>query len=586
MNPKLLELQQKLDALRAAKNKVNSLSHGPVVEKEAPVNSGVSSLSGQFTHLEHLIKDNYNHEQITAVDYALKGYDFNLTGAAGTGKTFTEKAVIHELIQKRGIDYFGIHDFHPNYLGDAPGFAIVAFTKVAVANSKKALRKDERTAQYAGHCMTIHKLLEYQPVYYIDFDAEGNEVEKMRFEPMRTAANPLKLKLLIVEEASMVDEVVLWRNLFDALPSDCQIIFVGDINQLKPVFGRSVFAYSLCKLRTVELTTIYRQGQDSDIILNAHHIKNGEADKIFQSEKMEFNIIEGSNPYKIDMDKAASNIIGFFKSLIVKELYNPDEDVILSPWNKHGLGTDNINTAIADYLGRQRDAVVYEIIAGREKWYLAVGDRVMVDRRYATIVQIAPNPKYNGKKPKPQSVALNRYGHYIHGRDKKIDGHIDDILAEEANGLNYDYSKYFDDKEVEDKKNSASHEVTVQFQDDEDETATLTTTGHYSSNVFSLGYALTVHKSQGSEWPRVFFVCHEDMKINLSREMLYTAVTRAQKECRLIMKKYLIDYAIDHAECRGQSLEEKIAWFTSGVVGNMDQVQVTKRVHQLEAMRA
>lgn len=580
VNPKLLELQAKLAAIKASKEKAGSLV-SPIA---AAVNNEIVSVSSENQHLAHLIDDNYNQEQITAVDYAVKGYDFNLTGAAGTGKTFTEKAIIHELIKARGLDYFGRHEFkmpwgEKQYM---PGFAIVAFTKVAVQNSKKALAKDERTKKYVDHCMTIHRLLEYEPVYFDDEDEFGKTVTKMRFEPQRHAANPLDIKLLVVEEASMVDVIVLWKALFEALPDDCQIIFVGDINQLKPVFGRSVFAYSLCKLRTVELTTIYRQGQDSDIIINAHHVKNGDHHLIEQSAKMEFNIIEGNSKYKVDMDKAATGIIGMFKGLIEKDLYNPNEDIILSPWNKRELGTDNINLHIADYLSRKRNACVFEIIAGFQKLYLAVGDRVMVDRRYAIITDIRYNPKYAGKRPKPASVALNRFGHYIEGRDDEIDKHIKDILDEDSRGLSYDYSKYFDEKEVEDKKNACSHIVTVNFQDDENLfNHELSTTGDFSSNNFSLGYALTVHKSQGSEWPRVFFVAHDDMKINLSREMLYTAITRAQKEMRIIAKKYIVDYAVDHADCKGSSLAEKIAWFSSGVIQNIDEVPVTKNFRML-----
>lgn len=594
VNPKLLELQAKLAKLRELKSQAGSLVP-QVKEKleestqvgESPSGDSLFSMPEELAYLAHLQADDYNLEQITAVHYALQGYDFNLTGAAGTGKTFTEKAVIHELIKTKGIEYFGSHEFKfPGYKRFMPGFAIVAFTKVAVANSKKALAKDPRTKEYIDHCVTIHRLLEYEPVYWEEENEDGKNVTKMKFEPQRHAGNPLDIKLLIIEEASMVDVVVLWKALYDALPDDCQVIFVGDINQLKPVFGRSIFAYSLCKLRTVELTTIYRQGQDSDIIVNAHHVKNGDKALIEQSAKMEFNIIEGNSTYKVDMAKAASGIIGMFKAMIEKGMYDPEQDMILSPWNKRELGTDNINTHIADYLSRKRNAVVHQVIAGFFKHYLAVGDRVMVNRRYATIVKIEGNPKYSGKKPKPSSVALNRFGDYIEGRDPDIDLHLKDILEEDSRSLNFDYSRYFDKEEdIEDKKNSCSHVVTVEFQDDEDETQELSTTGDFSATNFSLGYALTVHKSQGSEWPRVFFVLHDDMKINLSREMLYTAITRAQEQMRIIGKKYLVDYAVDHADCKGSSLAEKIAWFTSGVIQNMDEVPVTKNFRMLNSYR-
>lgn len=586
MNPKLLELQARLAKVKELKEKSASLALVP-----NPLSTSIKSSfdNSDLEHLAHLIQDNYNEEQVTAVYYALEGFDFNLTGAAGTGKTFTEKAIIHELVKAKGLAYFGQHDFKfpGGDRGLMPGFAIVAFTKVAVANSKKAMAKDDRTKSYVDHCMTIHRLLEYEPVYWDERDeSTGKLVSKMRFEPQRHAGNPLDIKLLVVEEASMVDVVVLWKALYDALPEDCQIIFVGDINQLKPVFGRSVFAYSLCKLRTVELTHIYRQGQDSDIIVNAHHIKNGDKELISQSAKMEFNIIEGNVKYKIDQAKAAQGIISMFKGLYEKGMYNPDEDIILSPWNKHELGTNNLNLHLSDYFGRKRNATVYEVIVGFRKLYLAAGDRVMVDRRYAEIVDIVPNPKYAGKRPKPASVALNRFGDYIEGRDDEIDKHLTDILSDDNNGLNYDYDKIFDKEEVEDRKNASSHTVIVKFTDDDSDVVfELTSTGELSENNFSLGYALTVHKSQGSEWPRVFFVMHDDHKINLSREMLYTAVTRAQEQMRIIGKKYLVDYAVDNADCKGSSLAEKIAWFSSGVIQNIDEVPVTKNFRMLNTYR-
>ena len=101
--------------------------------------------------------------------------------------------------------------------------------------------------------------------------------------------------------------------------------------------------------------------------------------------------------------------------------YNPETDIILSPFAVQPLGTDNINNIIAQMLGQEREAVVHQVIAGREKHYLAVGDKVMVDKQVGFITAINRNGLYTGKDTLPESTGLSRFGVYIGNNSKSAD---------------------------------------------------------------------------------------------------------------------------------------------------------------------
>jgi ATP-dependent exoDNAse (exonuclease V) alpha subunit len=126
--------------------------------------------------------------------------------------------------------------------------------------------------------MTLHKLLEYAPVYYTVFDEEGVERNTMRFEPSRNGANCLPhVSTVILEESSMIG-TELFGQLLDALPRPAatQFIFLGDIFQLPPVFGPSILGFKMSELPVVELTHVYRQALLSPIISLATAIRTNE----------------------------------------------------------------------------------------------------------------------------------------------------------------------------------------------------------------------------------------------------------------------------------------------------------------------
>lgn len=495
-----------------------------------------------------------NEKQQLAADYAQVGKSFVLTGAAGTGKTTALREIARTLLHS---GKFGTHDFK-----DGPSYSIAfcAFTHVATGNIRKAILKDpELTDQFRNNILTIHKLLEFEPEFYEIMDEDGNPKTTMRFVPRRNRANPLHLTHLIIEEASMVDANGLWMKLFDALLPGTQIIFVGDINQLQPIFGASVLNYALINLPVVELTEVYRQALDSKIIYNAHRVLQGLS---LEPDGKDF-ILEQTQKGKTLPSESliAVGIRVMIKKQYEQGLYDPNQDIILSPFNKNDLGTINLNKHIAQHFGDLRNAEVQEIYAGMSRWYLAVGDKVLVNKMDGVITKIHRNPKYFGKTPRPASVCMTRHGQFI-PRDLK-DGK-DYEFGEADDDFDLDYSNVnVDDISDKEKKNEASHIIECQLEDNE--VVVLSCVGDYNPQVFSLGYALTVHKAQGREWRRVFIAIHKNQATLLHRELIYTAITRASKQVVLLDPTNYIDKAIKSQRVKGNTTLEKIEWFNSKI---------------------
>ena len=506
-----------------------------------------------------------NERQAMAPKLAAEGQSFVLTGAAGTGKTTAQAAVV-ESLDKSGA--FGVHDF--KYIGEAPSIALIAFTKVAVRNIQKALRKNHTIARYAHHCMTLHALLEFQPVMEERMDDEGETKVVRIFRPQRTASNPLKLTHLIVEEASMLG-TDLWALLMDALPEGVQIIFLGDINQLKPVFGDPILAYALKQLPVIELVEVYRNA--GPIILEAHKVLKGLP--FGNTEGGEVSILSGKSKFKVTQAAMGRAMGAAFQKLYEAGEYDPDLDIILCPWNKREMGTMAINEGLATYLGNKRGALVQEVRAGFNRWWLAEGDKLLVDKRQGYIVNIQTNPKYVGQTCMPAG-SYTRSGIPIlsdGSQGKADDGAGWDEMADYSN-----FSLSDIDNEEDSSRRASSHIVTVRFNDQEEDDFTIhevSTSGEFSPAVFQFGYALTVHKSQGSEWRNVYLMAHYDHMGFLCRELIYTALTRAAESFTFFGKEDLLAKAVSKVSIKGDTLADKIEYFSSGM--NYDEtVRVTK----------
>lgn len=501
-----------------------------------------------------------NANQLLAAYYARMGKSFVLTGAAGTGKTTAQAATI-DILDKEAV--FSTHNF--KYIGTAPSIAVVAFTKVAVRNIQKAIRKNDRIAHYADHCMTIHALLEFEPEVEEREDADGSLYNVRIFRPQRHRLNPLSITHLIIEEASMVG-LDLFRLLADALLPGVQIVYLGDINQLQPIFSNPILAYALVKLPVIELTRVYRQALDNPIIFNAHEVLKGRT--ITTSPCGKVSVVTGTSKVQVGQSKMALAIKTSLKKLYEAGHYDPEEDQILLPWNKQDLGTKSINNYVASFLGAARNALVYQVRAGRHTWWLAEGDKVLVDKRVGLITNIQENPKYIGGATAPAGF-YTRDGTPLLGLSDTVD--FDEHSALD----NMDYADFsMDLVETEEGARAASHVVSIAWMDTEGATGMLHTAGDFADSKFDFAYAMTVHKAQGSEYRKVFMALHNDHYGFISRELMYTALTRAREEFVLFAKEDLVAAACKKQEVKGNSLQDKIAFFTSGALGDLEQVQV------------
>ena len=241
-----------------------------------------------------------------------------------------------------------------------------------------------------------------------------------------------------------------------------------------------------------------------------------------------------------------------FKNIVCNP-NNPDEDQILCPFNK-AFGTEEVNRAIANFLAKRDRRLVWEIIAGFNKHYFSVGDKVLYDKEDATITCIERNPDYLGKKPLHESVTLDYHGfdpvpHTL--TQEELDSEIDnvDLILEKMAAVITD---------EKDRVTYASHIITLVLNDSETEIQIDTAS---AINSLLLSYAITVHKAQGSEWDKVFFVLHQTHNTMIQRELLYTGVTRAAKELYVICEAESFVRGVQSQRIKGNTLAAKAEYF-------------------------
>ena len=526
--PTLPELRQELTVINTAIS--NSLTSDQVIDRYGNV---ITLNKKQLEFVQKVGKE---------------GNSGVLIGAAGTGKTTTQFAVTQELIQSghAGIMQAGDH----KYLNSGtPGIVICAYTRRAVANIKRNLPADLQ-----ANAITVHKLLEYQPVYYEVMDPNsGDSKNTMKFEATRHSENPLpsSINYIIIEESSMLG-VDLYRQIVNACPHNPKFIFLGDIQQLPPVFGPAILGFKLLELPVVELTEVYRQALESPIISLAHRILSGIPIQPEEFPAWKFPGKLTLHPWKKRIEAgAALNTAGvFFTTAYDKSAYDPEEDIILIPFNK-SFGTDELNKKIANHLARTSNAIVYQVVAGFNRHHFHIGAKVLYDKEDATIINIQENPSYSGQPPIMASNTLDYWGYdsagNSHSAQELDDDKVDFLLGQVANA-----------EQSEDRVRSASHTITLQMNDSEQVVKVDNASG---INAMLLGYCLTVHKSQGSEWRKVFLMLHQSHNTMIQRELLYTAVTRAKEELYVICEPDSFVKGIIGQRVKGDTLAEKAEYF-------------------------
>lgn len=600
---KSLESKKVQDAPPKASDKISlgetpspslpSLSETPKVPKgEETINIEISnsnvitSLKGKVHTFEtqgkqlnkdQVTLDHLNEEQREAVELGLKKKAFCLIGSAGSGKTTTQRMLLLELMNSGLLQT--LKESTKTLERKAPSVLITSFTKVATRNIREAAPDN-----FKGNCVHIHKVLEYEPVYDEVEDEETGDTKKvMHFEPARTKNFPLpNITHCIIEEAGSVD-VDLFRKLKDALPKDCVFIFLGDLNQLPPVYGAAILGFALQVLPVIELKHVYRQDigpikELANMVLGGKPLKAPEVEALSEKNTPTSELTLKPMSAKHDGPKL-NKLIGLYMEREVNEgNFIPGESVVLCPIRKDTqdfLNITEINRHIAQALSSKTHAPVYEIITKsgfQQKSYYAEGDLVFYEREYYSIVSITPNKKYAkfyGMDYQQESPSLDRWGknpnsdidanEALKDLHNEIDSKVEELLNSDIDDLNK-------------ASNAPSHNIElVSFNvEDGDLVKRVTLSSSGEINKLQLGYAQTIHSAQGSEWKNVYCTFPANCSFKINREMLYTAITRARSKLTLFyedgtkiynMGKGTFQVGVMRQAIKGNTLECKKAHF-------------------------
>ena len=343
---------------------------------------------------------------------------------------------------------------------------------LAAPTGRASKRMSEATKREAK---TIHRLLE------VNGGTEEEDVRKPKrgmFE--RNEDNPLEADVVIIDEMSMVD-ISLMHALLRAIPYGCRLILVGDTNQLPSVGPGNVLADIIAShmFRTVELKKIFRQEDTSDIVLSAHQIQEGIIPKIDNDSK-DFFLMDR---------REAGHIITITKKLVADNMpryvqATPFEVQVLTPMKKGTVGVENLNKELQEYLNPKKKGTK-EYVFGDGK-LLRTGDKVM---------QMKNNYQLEWKQ-------VGKYGLTINSGTGVFNGDV---------GILKDINEF------------ASF-MTIEFEDGK-----IVEYPFKNQEELELAYAITIHKSQGSEYPAVVIPLMRGPELLMNRNLIYTAITRAQK---------------------------------------------------------
>ena len=374
--------------------------------------------------------------QKLALRKTISGKVVVLTGGPGTGKTTLINSLV-KILEKKGQ-------------------RIV----LASPTGRAAKRLSEVTGKEAK---TIHRLLEFSP-------KEGG------FK--RNEDNPLDADLVVIDEASMVD-ILLMNQLLKAIPLTATLLLVGDVDQLPSVGPGNVLKDIIASgnVETIILTEIFRQAQESLIIANAHRVNRGEFPQLKpqQGQRSDFYFIEKDDP---------EEVLGVIKELCVKRLpnafrLNPLDDIqVMTPMHRGTVGVANLNAELQVLLNPQGKVITR---GGR---LFRVNDKVMqIKNNYEKDV-------FNGDIGTLAAIDIEEQKVQVKFEGRTVDYELSDL-------------------------------------DD-----------------LVLAYAISIHKSQGAEYPVVVVPLLSQHYIMLQRNLLYTAITRAKRLVVLVGSKRAIAIAV------------------------------------------
>lgn len=378
-----------------------------------------------------------------------------ITGGPGTGKTTIINCIV-SIFEGLGLKVY-----------------------MAAPTGRAAKRMAEATGREAK---TIHRLLEIGSYSEEEVDEIENETSSIECD------------VLIVDEASMID-ISLMNALLKAMQIGTRLIIVGDVDQLPSVGPGNVLRDIIESeaVKVVRLNEIFRQGQESMIVQNAHLINEGKM-PILNTKNSDF-YLERATESEIMLEK----IIGLVKTRLPKfnNSWNSIKDIqVLSPMRKGIMGIDNLNTQLQQVLNpKSNDKDEVEV----KDMIFRVGDKVMQIKNNYTLKWNKNNSSEEGKGVFNGDV-----------------GYITEI------------------NEDEDK-------ITVCFEDDK-----IVEYEESDLDEITLAYAVTIHKSQGSEFPVVIMPMFMGPPLLMNRNLLYTGITRAKKLVVLVGSSKVVEFMKDN----------------------------------------
>lgn len=369
---------------------------------------------------------------------------------------------------------------------------------LAAPTGRAAKRMSETTGREA---QTIHRLLE--------LTGAMDEVDaRLRFE--RNEENPLEADAIIIDEMSMVD-ISLMHAFLKAISIGTRVILVGDVNQLPSVGPGNVLKDIIDSgaFNVVRLTKIFRQAAESNIITNAHKINAGEPIKLDNKSK-DFFMLQRED---------TTMIIRVMLSLILEKMpkyvnTSPLEVQVLTPMRKGELGVDKLNGILQRYINPPSPDK-------KEKEY-----RETIFREGDKVMQIKNNYQLEWEVRNEYNICLNKGTGVFNGDCGII-------------------------KEI----NTFAELVTVEFEEGRKVEYPFN-----SLDELELAYAITIHKSQGSEYPAVVLPILTGPRMLFNRNLLYTAVTRAKKCVTIVGNGDMVQRMIDNTmeQKRYSSLDVRI----------------------------
>ncbi len=378
--------------------------------------------------------------QRRAVDAAARQKLVVVTGGPGVGKTTIVRAILSVLENAR------------------------LSVRLAAPTGRAAKRLGEATGRRAT---TLHRLLEYDP-------------RLRRFT--RNEEQPVDTDALVVDEASMID-VELADALLSAVPSAARLVLVGDADQLPSVGPGAVLRDLIDSgvVPTERLSRIFRQAEESRIVVNAHAILRSEMPESASPDdpNADFFVVQRTDP-----EQAAKTVVELVTQRIPRRFkMNPRDDVqVLTPMHRGPAGTQALNAALQAALNPGGRALLRRGIEYR------VGDKVMQTK--------------------------NDYEREVYNGDIGVVARVDP--AEESLAVRFD-------------------ERDVEYED-------------AALDQLTLAYAISIHKSQGSEYPAIVVPFLTTHFVMLSRNLVYTAVTRAKRLCVLVADPRALRVALGEAK--------------------------------------